>query len=239
MSAAEIVPPTAPSGALVDSFGRAISYVRLSVTDRCDLRCVYCMQENMTFLPRDELLSFEELRRLGHIFIRLGTRKLRITGGEPLVRRDVIKLIQSLGHELGTGGLHELSLTTNGSQLARHAESLYAAGVRRVNVSLDTLDPARFAAVTRGGKLARTLEGIAATQAVGLRIRINTVALQGVNEDEFDRLIEWCGEQGLDLCLIETMPLGETGEDRADQYLPLSLVRIGLQRRWNMERAIL
>jgi GTP 3',8-cyclase len=221
---------------LVDPFGRAISYVRLSVTDRCDLRCVYCMQEHMTFLPRDELLTFEELDRLGRIFIRLGTRKLRITGGEPLVRRDVMRLVQSLGGELGRDGFEELTLTTNGSQLARHAERLRAAGVRRLNVSLDTLDAARFSMITRGGKLSQTLEGIAAAKAAGLHIKINTVALRGVNEDDFDQLIGWCGEQGFDLCLIETMPLGETGEDRADQYLPLSRVRDQLQRRWTMWR---
>jgi GTP 3',8-cyclase len=221
---------------LVDPSGRAISYVRLSVTDRCDLRCVYCMQEHMTFLPRDELLTFEELDRLGRIFIRLGTRKLRITGGEPLVRRDVMRLVQSLGGEIGQGGFEELTLTTNGSQLARHAEGLRAAGVRRLNVSLDTLDAARFSTITRGGRIGQTLEGIAAAKAAGLRIKINTVALHGVNEDDFDRLIGWCGEQGFDLCLIETMPLGETGEDRADQYLPLSRVREQLQRRWTMWR---
>jgi cyclic pyranopterin phosphate synthase len=224
---------TAP---LLDPFGRAISYVRISVTDRCDLRCVYCMQENMVFLPRAELLSFEELERLGRIFIRLGTKKLRITGGEPLVRRDVMRLIESFGQEIGTSGLAELTLTTNGSQLARHAAALAAAGVKRINVSLDTLDAGRFRAVTRGGRLQQTLDGLDAARAAGLRIKINTVALRGVNEDEFDDLIAWCGRQGFDLCLIETMPLGETGADRVDQYLPLSLVRPRLQRRWTLTR---
>jgi GTP 3',8-cyclase len=221
---------------LVDPFGRAISYLRVSVTDRCDLRCVYCMQEHMVFLPRAELLTFEELERLGRAFIRLGTRKLRITGGEPLVRRDVLRLIESLGQDLGAGGLAELTLTTNGSQLARHAAGLAAAGVRRINVSLDTLDAERFRAITRGGRLQQTLDGLEAARAAGLRVKINTVALRDVNEDEFDDLIAWCGRQGFDLCLIETMPLGETGEDRVDQYLPLSLVRPRLQRRWTLTR---
>jgi cyclic pyranopterin phosphate synthase len=221
---------------LVDPFGRAISYLRVSVTDRCDLRCVYCMQENMVFLPKDELLTFEELERLGRIFIRLGTRKLRITGGEPLVRRDVMRLIESLGADLGAGGLSELTLTTNGSQLLRHAAALRAAGVERINVSLDTMDADRFRAVTRGGRLQQTLDGLEAARAAGLRVKINTVALRDVNEDEFDDLIAWCGTKGFDLCLIETMPLGETGEDRVDQYLPLSLVRPRLQRRWTLER---
>jgi cyclic pyranopterin phosphate synthase len=221
---------------LVDPFGRAISYVRISVTDRCDLRCVYCMQEHMVFLPRAELLSFEELERLGRIFIRLGTKKLRITGGEPLVRRDVMRLIESFGQEIGSSGLAELTLTTNGSQLARHAAALAAAGVRRINVSLDTLDTERFRALTRGGRLQQTLDGLEGARAAGLRVKINTVALRGVNEDEFDDLIAWAGRQGFDLCLIETMPLGETGEDRVDQYLPLSLVRPRLQRRWTLSR---
>jgi len=221
---------------LVDPFGRAISYLRISVTDRCDLRCVYCMQENMVFLPRDELLTFEELERLGRIFIRLGTRKLRITGGEPLVRRDVMRLIETFGREIGPAGLAELTLTTNGSQLARHAAGLAAAGVRRINVSLDTLNADRFRAITRGGRLQQTLEGLQAARAAGLRVKINTVALRDVNEDEFDDLIAWCGGQGFDLCLIETMPLGDTGEDRVDQYLPLSMVRPRLQRRWTLAR---
>ncbi len=187
-------------------------------------------------LPREELLTFEELERLGRIFIRLGTRKLRITGGEPLVRRDVMRLIASLGQDLAPGRLEELTLTTNGSQLAKHAAGLAAAGVRRINVSLDTLDPERFRAVTRGGRLPQTLDGLQAARDAGLAVKINTVALRDVNEDEFDTLIAWCGKQGFDLCLIETMPLGETGEDRVEQYLPLSTVRPRLQRHWTLQR---
>ncbi|GAB0117478.1 GTP 3',8-cyclase MoaA [Acidisoma sp. 7E03] len=221
---------------LIDPFGRTISYLRISVTDRCDLRCLYCMQEQMTFLPREELLTFEELERLGRLFIRLGTRKLRITGGEPLVRRDVMRLIATLGAEIGPGGLEELVLTTNGSQLARHAEGLVAAGVRRINVSLDTLQAERFRTITRGGRLEQTLEGIAAAKAAGLRIKINTVALRGLNEDEFDDLLMWCGREGFDLCLIETMPLGETGESRVEHYLPLTTVRQRLGAHWTLRR---
>lgn len=230
---AEALASAAP---LVDPFGRTISYLRVSVTDRCDLRCLYCMQEEMTFLPRDELLTFEELERLCHLFIRLGTRKLRITGGEPLVRRDVMRLMRSLGQTIGPGGLAELTLTTNGSQLARHAAALAAAGVRRINVSLDTLDPERFREITRGGRIAQTLEGIAAAQAAGLRIKINTVALKGLNEADYDDLLIWCGRQGFDLCLIETMPLGETGESRLDRYLPLDTVRSRLAAHWTLRR---
>ena len=223
---------------LIDPFGRAISYLRISVTDRCDLRCVYCMQENMTFLPREELLTFEELERLGRIFIRLGTTKLRITGGEPLVRRDVMRLIASLGQDIGPQGLQELTLTTNGSQLTRHAEALFASGMRRINVSLDTLNPDRFRTITRGGRLEQTLAGIMAAKAAGLRIKINTVALRGVNERDIDDLITWCGAEGFDLCLIETMPLGETGENRVDQYLPLSVLRPKLEQRWTLTREL-
>ena len=225
-----------PSAPLIDPFGRTISYLRISVTDRCDLRCLYCMQEEMTFLPREELLTFEELERLGRLFIRLGTRKLRITGGEPLVRRDVMRLIHSLGAEIGPGGLAELTLTTNGSQLARHAAGLVAAGVQRINVSLDTLRPERFRAITRGGRIEQTLAGLAAAKTAGLRIKINTVALRGLNEDEFDDLLLWCGDQGFDLCLIETMPLGETGESRLDRYLPLDTVRQRLAAHWRLTR---
>ena len=217
---------------LVDPFGRAITYLRISVTDRCDLRCVYCMAEDMTFLPKRDLLTLEELDRLAGAFVRAGTRKLRITGGEPLVRREVMSLFERLGTRLGHG-LDELTLTTNGTQLARHAAALRAAGVRRVNVSLDTLDRDRFAAITRWGRIEQVLEGIAAAKAAGLAIKINAVALKGVNEDEFDRMLEWCGEEGLDLCLIETMPMGEVA-DRSDQYLPLSLVRSRLRRRWTL-----
>ncbi len=221
---------------VLDPFGRAITYLRVSVTDRCDLRCVYCMAEEMTFLPKRDLLSLEELERLAAAFMRLGTRKLRLTGGEPLVRRDVIRLIERLGARIGTpDGLDELTLTTNGTQLARFAAGLKAAGMRRINVSLDTLDPARFTHMTRWGKIGPTLEGIAAAKAAGLAVKINTVAMKGVNEDEFDALIAWCGQEGFDLCLIETMPMGEISEDRTAQYLPLSLVRARLRRRWTLE----
>jgi cyclic pyranopterin phosphate synthase len=220
---------------MIDPYGRSISYLRVSVTDRCDLRCVYCMAEDMTFLPKAELLSLEELDRLCGAFISLGVRKIRLTGGEPLVRRDVMTLFRSLGARLGAGGLDELTVTTNGTQLARYAAELRAAGVRRINVSLDTLDPAKFAAITRWGRIEKTLEGIFAAKAAGLSIKINAVALRGVNEDEFDAMVAWCGEHGFDLCLIETMPLGEIGEDRTDQYLPLSLVRRRLARTWTLE----
>ncbi len=219
---------------MIDPFGRAITYLRVSVTDRCDLRCVYCMSEDMTFLPKADVLSLEELERLCVAFIRLGTNKIRITGGEPLVRRDVQTLFQRLGQRLGQG-LDELTLTTNGTQLTKHAEALYAAGVRRVNVSLDTLDPARFAAITRWGKIEKVLDGIAAAKAAGLHVKVNAVALKGVNEDEIDDMLAWCGEQGHDLCLIETMPMGDIGGDRTDQYLPLSLVRGRLRQRWTLQ----
>jgi len=219
---------------MIDPFGRAITYLRVSVTDRCDLRCVYCMSEDMTFLPKADVLSLEELERLCVAFIRLGTNKIRITGGEPLVRRDVQTLFQRLGQRLGQG-LDELTLTTNGTQLTKHAEALYAAGVRRVNVSLDTLDPARFAAITRWGKIEKVLDGIAAAKAVGLHVKVNAVALKGVNEDEIDDMLAWCGERDHDLCLIETMPMGDIGGDRTDQYLPLSLVRGRLRQRWTLQ----
>ncbi len=218
---------------MIDPFGRAITYLRVSVTDRCDLRCVYCMSEDMTFLPKQEVLSLEELERLCAAFIRLGTTKLRITGGEPLVRREVLTLFRRLGERLGNG-LDELTLTTNGTQLAKHAEALFAAGVRRVNVSLDTLDPARFASITRWGRIDKVLDGIAAAQAAGLHVKVNAVALKGVNEDEISDMLAWCGAQGHDLCLIETMPMGDIGGDRTDQYLPLSLVRARLRQRWTL-----
>lgn len=220
---------------MIDPFGRRISYLRVSVTDRCDLRCVYCMAEDMTFLPKAEVLSLEELDRLCGAFIGLGVEKIRLTGGEPLVRKNVISLVRSLGARIGEGGLRELTVTTNGTQLTRLAGDLFAAGVRRINVSMDTLDPATFAAVTRWGKLEPTLDGIFAAKAAGLAVKINAVALKGVNEDEFDRMLAWCGEHGFDLCLIETMPLGEITGDRTDQYLPLSLVRERLARRWTLE----
>jgi GTP 3',8-cyclase len=219
---------------MIDPFGRAISYVRISVTDRCDFRCVYCMAEDMTFLPKKDLLTLEELDRLCSAFVDLGVRKIRLTGGEPLVRRNILSLVQSLGRHLRSGALAELTITTNGSQLDRFAPELYEYGVRRVNVSLDTLDPARFQAITRWGKYDKVMAGIAAAKTAGLQVKLNMVALKGVNEDEFDRMIAWCGAEGFDLTLIETMPLGDIDGDRTDQYLPLSLVRARLERRWTL-----
>lgn len=220
---------------MIDPFGRHISYLRVSVTDRCDFRCVYCMSENMTFLPKSEVLSLEELDRLCSAFVRKGVRRLRITGGEPLVRRDIMSLFQALSRHLDTGALDEMTLTTNGSQLGRFAGELYDCGVRRVNVSLDTLDPDRFRAITRWGKFDQVMAGIAAARDAGLKVKINTVALKGFNDDEYDQLIEWCGETGMDLTMIETMPLGDIDGDRTDQYLPLSVVRARLLDRWTLE----
>jgi cyclic pyranopterin phosphate synthase len=219
---------------MVDPFGRGITYLRVSVTDRCDFRCVYCMSEHMTFLPKADLLTLEELDRVCSAFVRLGVRKLRLTGGEPLVRRDVMTLFRSLGRHLAAGLLDELTVTTNGSQLARYAEELVACGVRRVNVSVDTLDPAKFAAITRWGKFDKVMDGLAAAKAAGLAVKINMVALRGVNDDEFDRMIAWCGEQGFDLVVIEVMPMGDIDADRLDQYLPLSMVRSAIARRWTL-----
>ncbi len=225
---------------MIDPFGRRVTYLRVSVTDRCDLRCVYCMAEDMTFLPKAEVLTLEELDRLCGAFIGLGVEKIRLTGGEPLVRKNVLSLFRSLGQRIGPkgaqgGGLRELTVTTNGTQLVRMADDLYSAGVRRINVSLDTLDPATFAAVTRWGRIAQTLDGLFAAKAAGLAVKINAVALKGVNEDEYDRMLAWCGEHGFDLCLIETMPLGDVGGDRTDQYLPLSTVRQRLRQNWTLE----
>jgi cyclic pyranopterin phosphate synthase len=219
---------------VIDPFGRAISYVRVSVTDRCDFRCVYCMAEDMTFLPKAELLTLEELDRLCTAFVSLGVRKLRLTGGEPLVRRNVMWLIEQLGRHVRSGALHELTLTTNGSQLERFAADLARAGIRRLNVSLDTLDRERFAAITRWGKFDKVMAGVEAAKSAGLKVKINAVALKGINEDEFDRMISWCGTEGFDLTLIETMPLGEIDGDRTDQYLPLSMVRARLAQRWTL-----
>jgi cyclic pyranopterin phosphate synthase len=220
---------------MIDPFGRAITYLRVSVTDRCDLRCVYCMAEDMTFLPKAEVLSLEELDRLCGAFIGMGVGRIRLTGGEPLVRKDVMTLFRSLGARLGAGGLQELTVTTNGTQLTKHAQALYESGVRRINVSLDSLDPGTFKALTRWGQLEKTLDGIFAAKAAGLQVKINAVAMKGVNEDEFDRLIAWCGEHGFDLTLIETMPLGEISGERSDQYLPLSMVRSRLRQTWTLE----
>ena len=219
---------------MIDPFGRHISYLRVSVTDRCDLRCVYCMAEDMTFLPKSEVLTLEELDRLCGAFINMGVEKIRLTGGEPLVRRNVMSLVESLGARLGAGGLKELTLTTNGTQLTKYADGLARAGVRRINVSLDTLDAAAFKAATRWGELDKVLDGIFAAKAAGLHVKINAVALKGVNEHDFDRMLAWCGEHGFDLCLIETMPMGEINEDRTDQFLPLSLVRARLRERWTL-----
>ena len=220
---------------LVDPFGRAISYVRVSVTDRCDFRCVYCMSEDMSFLPKKDLLTLEELDRLIGAFTTLGTRRVRLTGGEPLVRRNVMSLIASLGERIRAGQLDEVTLTTNGSQLARFAEDLYANGVRRINVSVDTLDPDKFKAVTRWGDLGKVLDGIDAALAAGLKVKLNAVALRDVNEHEFNDLIRFAHGRGMDLTLIETMPLGDIDGDRTDQYLPLSTVRRRLSRDWTMD----
>ena len=218
---------------LIDQFARRITYLRLSVTDRCDLRCAYCMPERQVFLPRAEVLRLEELHRLALGFIERGGTKLRLTGGEPLVRRDMIDLVRALGRKVGDG-LDELTLTTNGTRLAEFAEHLRAAGVRRVNVSLDTLDREAFARLTRRDSLPQVLEGIAAAQAAGLSVKINTVALKGVNEHAIPDLVEWAHGHGCDLTLIEVMPLGEVEEDRFDHYLPLSTVRERLERRWTL-----
>lgn len=219
---------------MIDPFGRHVSYLRVSVTDRCDFRCVYCMAEDMTFLPKKDVLSLEELERLCTAFIRKGVRKLRLTGGEPLVRRDIMTLINNLGKQIRAGALDELTLTTNGSQLARYADDLVAAGVRRINVSVDTLDPEKFREATRWGSLEKVMGGLAAAKKAGLEVKINAVALKHLNADEFDDMIRWCGENSFDLTLIETMPLGEIGEDRVDQYLPLSQVRQDLEKRWTL-----
>jgi GTP 3',8-cyclase len=221
--------------ALVDPFARAITYLRVSVTDRCDFRCVYCMSENMTFLPKADVLSLEELDRLCSAFIAKGVRKLRLTGGEPLVRRGIMTLVTSLSRHLASGDLDELTLTTNGSQLKKYAPELASHGVKRINVSLDTLDAAKFRAVTRWGDLDKVLEGIKAAQAAGIAVKINAVALKGVNEDEFVSLVKWAHGAGMDLTFIEVMPLGDVGEGRLDQYLPLSMVRARIAEHFTLE----
>ena len=220
---------------MLDPFGRQITYLRVSVTDRCDFRCTYCMAEDMTFLPKADLLTLEELDRLCSAFVTKGVKKLRLTGGEPLVRRNVMSLVNGLGRHLRSGALEELTITTNGSQLAKFAGDLKAAGVRRVNVSLDTLDPARFRDITRWGKIEPVLEGIDAALAAGLKIKINTVALRGINEDEIERLMTWAHGKGMDFTLIETMPMGEVDADRTSSYLPLSLVRSRLEQRFTLD----
>ena len=221
-------------GTMTDPFGRSITYLRVSVTDRCDLRCFYCMSEDMTFLPKADLLTLEELDRLCSVFIEKGVRKLRLTGGEPLVRRNVMTLVRSLSRHLGSGALDELTLTTNGSQLARFASVLRDCGVRRINVSLDTLDPARFKAITRWGDIDKVLAGIEAARAAGLAVKINAVALKNVNEDEIPALMEWAHGKGMTLTLIEVMPMGDIGTGRIDQYLPLSLLRSRLATRYTL-----
>jgi cyclic pyranopterin phosphate synthase len=224
---------TFPSAPLVDQFQRRITYLRMSVTDRCDLRCTYCMPERMTFLPRKDVLTLDEMHDLALGFIDRGISKIRLTGGEPLVRRDMIDLVRALGRKIGDG-LEELTLTTNGTRLAEFADDLFAAGVRRINVSLDTLDRARFAQLAGRDSLPQVLEGLAAAKAAGLRVKLNTVALKGINEDEIADLIAWAHGQGFDATLIEVMPLGEVEEDRFDHYLPLLAVREDLERRWTL-----
>ncbi|MGR3377292.1 GTP 3',8-cyclase MoaA [Salipiger abyssi] len=220
---------------LIDPFARPISYLRVSVTDRCDFRCVYCMSEHMTFLPKKELLTLEELDRLCSTFVHMGVEKLRITGGEPLVRRDILKFFQSMSRHLDSGALRELTLTTNGSQLERFAKPLYEAGVRRVNVSADTLDAEKFAQITRWGRLPQVLRGIEAALAAGLRVKLNAVALKGFNEDELFTITEWCAERGMDLTWIEVMPMGDIGnEDRLDQYWKLSDLRARLSEQYTL-----
>jgi cyclic pyranopterin phosphate synthase len=220
---------------LVDPFGRAIDYLRVSVTDRCDLRCVYCMAEHQTFLPKAQVLTIEELDRLCSAFVRLGTRKLRLTGGEPLARRGFMDLVQRLSRHLASGALDELTLTTNGTQLTRFAAALYRNGVRRLNVSLDSLDPEVFRRVTRGGDLGQVIAGIDAAQAAGLKVKINTVALKGDNADQIPDMVQWAHGRGLDLTLIETMPMGDIDQDRTDQYLSLGRVRAELESFWTLE----
>jgi GTP 3',8-cyclase len=228
-------PGVVPSGApLIDRYGRRITYLRVSVTDRCDFRCVYCMAEDMQFLPKRDILSFEEIETIVSAFIARGVRKIRLTGGEPLVRRDIMRLVESVGSRIGHG-LEELTLTTNGSQLRRYAQGLAAAGVRRINVSLDTLDEARFRAITRRGRIADVLDGIDAAAEAGLRIKINMVAMRGVNEDEIEPMMAWAHGRGFGLTLIEGMPLGEVGIDRVESYLPLRELRARLMRKYLLE----
>jgi len=218
---------------LIDPFQRTISYLRVSVTDRCDFRCLYCMSEQMTFLPKSELLTLEELDRLCSSFVGLGVKKLRITGGEPLVRRGIMDFFRAMSRHLETGALEELTLTTNGSQLAKYADDLAACGVRRINVSLDTLDEAKFAHITRWGRLPQVMEGIAAVKAAGMRVKINAVALKGFNEDELFTMLEWCAAEGHDMTFIEVMPMGETA-DRLDQYWSLKDLRRTLGKRFSL-----
>jgi cyclic pyranopterin phosphate synthase len=219
---------------MIDPFGRAVTYLRVSVTDRCDFRCTYCMAENMSFLPKKDLLTLEELDRLCSAFITKGVRKIRLTGGEPLVRKNIMFLVRELGAHVQAGRLDELTLTTNGSQLARYADELYDHGVRRINVSLDTLDPQKFKAITRWGDFNKVMEGIDAAQKAGLKIKLNAVALKDFNEFELADMIRFAHGRGMDLTVIETMPMGEIDEDRTDQYLPLSKVRADLEQQFTL-----
>ena len=230
----DLTTDTAAAPALIDPFGRSITYLRLSVTDRCDFRCTYCMAEQMTFLPKKDLLTLEELERLSAAFIERGVRKIRLTGGEPLVRRGIMQLIETLGAHVKSGALDELTLTTNASQLSKFADDLVAAGVKRINVSLDTLDPDQFTSITRRGRLDQVLESLARARSAGLKIKINAVALKGINDHEIPSMIEWAHGLGMDLTLIEVMPMGETGENRMDSYLPLSAVRDELEKHWTL-----
>jgi cyclic pyranopterin phosphate synthase len=219
---------------MVDPFGRSITYLRVSVTDRCDFRCTYCMSEHMTFLPKKDLLTLEELDRLCSVFIQRGVRKLRLTGGEPLVRKNIMMLVRNLGHHIGTGALDELTLTTNGSQLAKFAAELADCGVRRINVSLDTLDPQKFREITRWGDIDRVMEGLDAAQAAGIKVKLNAVALKDFNETEIPELMRFAHGRGMDLTVIETMPMGEIEEDRTDRYLPLSRLRADLEQSFTL-----
>jgi GTP 3',8-cyclase len=227
-------PLAAMPGPMIDPFGRAVTYLRVSVTDRCDFRCTYCMAENMTFLPKKDLLTLEELDRLCSAFIAKGVRKLRLTGGEPLVRKNIMFLVNKLGKHIEAGDLDELTLTTNGSQLARYAQELYDNGVRRINVSLDTLDEAKFRQITRWGDFRKVMDGIEAAQKAGIKIKLNAVALKGFNDIEIPDMLRFAHGRGMDLTLIETMPMGEIDEDRTDQYLPLSQVRDGLEQEFTL-----
>ncbi len=223
------------NGPLIDPHGREVTYLRVSVTDRCDFRCVYCMSEDMTFLPKTEVLSLEELETVCSAFVSRGVTKLRMTGGEPLVRRNIMWLFRKLSRHLKTGDLEELTVTTNGSQLERFAVELVDVGIRRINVSLDTLDPKKFKTITRWGHLEKVLDGLAAAKQAGLQIKINTVVLRNVNDGELDKLVSWCGKEGFDLTFIEVMPMGEIGGMRLDQYMPLSIIRANLNKKWTLE----
>ena len=227
-------PLIANASPMIDPFGRAVTYLRVSVTDRCDFRCTYCMAENMTFLPKKDLLTLEELNRLCSAFIAKGVRKIRLTGGEPLVRKNIMFLVRELGRHVMAGTLDELTITTNGSQLARHAQELYDCGVRRINVSLDTLDADKFLAITRWGDMAKVMEGIEAAQKAGLKVKLNTVALKDFNEAEMPEILRFAHGRGMDLTVIETMPMGEIDEDRTDQYLPLSKLRADLEKQFTL-----